>query len=298
MLGQLSVQLSVFLGQGFGGMLFRLAGPFTVSVGTAIAQFWSALSVLMIRIPQPHRDVAAPKREWRAQRDHFVTEMRSGIAYVMNEAGLKQLVIASMLLSFFGGLVMILLPYLAIDHLKQQPDWVGFLSAGFGIGSLIGFIAAGVLRLGGKARSAVLLFLMFLNAAIVASLGFILAPTATLLMIGLSALIGGFITVNLTTIVQMNTPSEIRGRVFGVLSTLSGGLGPLGMGLGGAVFDLTGQNITMTYLACGVVMAGVILQLATSARLRKYLSQEFTSQPQPIIEPIPVERDTHGERRT
>lgn len=286
-LGQLSIQLSVFLGQGFGGVLFRLAGPFFVSLGTAVAQFWSAVSVLMIRIPQPHRATSAPKKQWRAQVEHFRGEVRAGFTYVMAESGLKRLVIASTLLSFFGGLVMILLPYLAIDHLKQPADWVGFLSAGFGVGSLFGFIAAGVLRLGGKARSTWLIVLMVANAAAIGLLGFVQVPVVTLMVIIASGMMGGFIAVNLTTIVQMNTPSEIRGRVFGVLSTLSGGLAPLGMGLGGAVFDLTGQNITLTYLMCGVIMAAVILQLTSSERLRLYLSQELTPQPEPVTDPLP-----------
>ena len=61
----------------------------------------------------------------------------------------------------------------------------------------------------------------------------------------------GVVQVDLSTILQMGVPTEIRGRVFGFLGTLSAGLMPIAMGLSGVVADAIGGNIPAIYLSAG-----------------------------------------------
>ena len=65
------------------------------------------------------------------------------------------------------------------------------------------------------------------------------------------------INVYLITLLQAATVAELRGRVMGLLGTLSGGLIPLGMALGGVVGDLTGKNVPLIILVTsGMVFFG------------------------------------------
>jgi len=86
--------------------------------------------------------------------------------------------------------------------------------------------------------------------------------------------LGSFNGINIATILQMSTPSEIRGRAFGLLHTLSGSIAPVGLGLGGFMYDLVNRNITLIYGGCGVVMVLLSLLVSTSREFREFLAYE------------------------
>lgn len=71
----------------------------------------------------------------------------------------------------------------------------------------------------------------------------------------------GLINVLINAVIQVSTPSHIRGRVIGLLSTLTNGVTPIGMGLGGIVADLLGQDIRFIYLMASLCALLVPLSL-------------------------------------
>ena len=97
-------------------------------------------------------------------------------------------------------------------------------------------------------------------------------PVCALAVAGALGLLTGLININIATILQTTTPSEIRGRVFGLLGTLALGLAPIGMGLAGPVADLTGQKIPLIFVACGLLMVAFTLAVATDRDFRAYLA--------------------------
>ena len=72
-----------------------------------------------------------------------------------------------------------------------------------------------------------------------------------LILMAIIGALNGFLHINLITILQIAIPSEMRGRIFGLLTTLTGGLVPVSMGLSGVVADLVDQNIPLIYAVCG-----------------------------------------------
>jgi MFS family permease len=85
----------------------------------------------------------------------------------------------------------------------------------------------------------------------------------------------GFFFVMFTSILQLSTPSDIRGRVFGILATLSGILTPVALGLAGVVADLIDKNIPVIYFTSGIIMTVIIVIVSFNADFRGYLSQNF-----------------------
>jgi len=59
------------------------------------------------------------------------------------------------------------------------------------------------------------------------------------------------INVNIITVIQGTTPSEIRGRVFGLVSTLALGLIPIAQGLSGFAIDAIDQKVSTIYIVAG-----------------------------------------------
>ncbi|MGB2960512.1 MAG: MFS transporter, partial [Bacteroidota bacterium] len=183
-------------------------------------------------------------------------------------------VLASAFLAFFSAPLILLIPYYVEDFLGLTKDAVGYLAATYGVGSLIGSLAAGFINPSGRRRSKLLVTLMVLQALGFAALGLISVPGIAFSLVFLGGALAGLVGVYMVTILQLSTPSETRGRLFGVLATIAGSLGPAGMGLGGVVFDWIGQDVPAMYLGCGSIMTFLIILLSTSKEFRDFLAFE------------------------
>jgi hypothetical protein len=168
----------------------------------------------------------------------FRADTAEGFRYVWHRRGMRNLFLAAAVLNFLTSPLGVLPPFFVEDRLHATTDWFGFLIASIGVGSLLGYA---------------------------------LAALPMSLVIGLLI---GLININLVTILQRTTPSEIRGRVFGLLGTLSMGLTPIGMGLTGMAAELTHRQTTPIFVASGLTMTVVTLWVATGRDFRQYLAYE------------------------
>ncbi|MCK5573381.1 MAG: MFS transporter, partial [Bacteroidetes bacterium] len=270
-ISQLALSLALFLGQGFGGLAYRVFGALTAVAINGIASLYAGLTETLVRIPQR---IPVENGGWRLRVAAFRRDMVDGFRHVLHMPGLNKMVLASALLAFFSAPLILLIPYYVEDFLGLTKDAVGYLAATYGVGSLIGALAAGFINPSGRKRSRLLVILMVLQALGFAVLGLVSVPGIAFSLVFLGGGVSGFVGVYMVTILQLSTPSETRGRLFGVLSTIAGALGPAGMGLGGVVFDWIGQDIPMMYLSCGSIMTFLILLLSTSKDFRDFLAYE------------------------
>ncbi len=281
-LSQIAFQLAVFVGQGTGGTLFRLLGAPVLFLINGFTYLFSAGSVAFVSIPQ-----AMPEdnsSEWKKQLLAFKRDIVEGFDYIWRTAGLRELVFISAFLTFFTVPVIILLPFYVENFLQVEADWYGFLLATYGAGSLIGYLVAGSANLTGKARGNWMVVLIILEAAGYGLLGLVRDPVMAMGLAFIGGGAGGYITVNITTILQISTPGEIRGRVFGLLGTIAASLSPLAMGLAGVVADLLGQNIPLIYLGCGVIMTALSFAVLLKREVREFLAYEQHDDLPPAVE--------------
>ena len=187
---------------------------------------------------------------------------------------MRNLFIAAAFINFFAMPIILLLPFYVEDFLNVTTDWYGYLIASFGLGSLMGYILAGILNLTGKPRCMVLIVFSISISIIWGSLGLITIPIMSLILVLIGGILNGFFNIALITLLQKTTPSEIRGRVFGLLSTLSSALAPLAMGLAGIVADLVNQNIPLIYTTCGAILVIVSIAISLNREFRNFLSYE------------------------
>ena len=288
-LGQLSLQISMFVGQGLGGTFFRLLGAPALFLINGLTYLVSATSESFITIPQAVPDKSG---HWQDQFREFKQETLEGLRYVWNRTGLRELVFISALLTFFTVPVIVLLPFYVEDFLHAEADWYGFLAAAYGAGSLVGYLLAGSIKLSGKARGKWMMAFITMQSAGYGLLGLVRDPRIAIAFALIGGATGGFVIVNITTILQITTPGDIRGRVFGLLGTISGGLTPIAMGLAGVVADLVGQNIPLIYGCCGAIMAALSLVTLLNRQVRDFLGYEGENEPPPVIEKraIPFEQ--------
>lgn len=279
---QSTVQLSIFIGQGIGGTLFRLLGAPALFLINASTYLFAGASETLIAIPQTLRQESS--RTWRAYLAEFVGDIRAGLSYIWNLAGLREMVLISALMVFFTTPVIVLLPFFIEDVLKSPVDWYGFLLAAYGVGTVVGYLLAGALKLSANLRRQVLILMIILEACGYGALGLVTNPFVALALAILGGLTGGFFTINITTILQIRIPSEMRGRVFALLGTISAALSPLAMGLAGVLADLLAGNIPAIYVGCGVFMAVLSILVCSNQDFRRFLSYDGRSSSKPVPE--------------
>ena len=270
-LGQLSFQLSMFIGQGLGGTLFRLLGAPLLFLINGASYLYASASQTFVVIPQV---IPEKSSGWKEQFLEFRRDILEGLRYVWHRGGLRETVFVSAFLAFFSAPIIILLPFYVEDVLQAEVDWYGFILAIFGLGALLGYLFVGVIRLSGKARGRVMMTFIILQAAGYGVLGLVRNPTMAVALAFLGGFTNGFVTVNITAIVQVTTPGEIRGRVFGLLAAISGSLTPIAMGLAGVVADLLNQNIPLIYVACGAIMTLLSVLVSLSREFLNFLAYD------------------------
>ncbi len=270
-LSQSTMQISMLIGQGIGGVLYRILGAPVLFLIDGLTYLFSAASESLIQIPQEIPEKSAGLKEKFGE---FKAEMKEGFRYVWQRKGMRELFAASAFLNFFAMPFMVLFPFYVEDVLNQTVDWYGFLLAAAGFGSLLGYAVAGAIKISGKMRTALLITCLVLLSLGWGILGFITIPLLALFIVCFSGILGGIFNINVITILQLEAPAEIRGRVFGLLNTLAMGLAPLSMGLAGIVADLFDHNIPLIFLACGVIMAVLSLAVAINRNFRAFLASE------------------------
>ena len=283
-LGQLSMQLSLFIGQGLGGTLFRLLGTPLLFLLNGVTYLFAAASESFVVIPQV---IPEKSSGWKEQFLEFRKDISEGLRYVWHRSGLREAVFVSAFLSFFTVPIIILLPFYVEDFLQVKIDWYGFLLASSGVGTLVGYLFAGAIRLSGKARGRLMMTFIILQSVGYGVLGLVSSPATAMVLGFLGGFTSGFVTVNITTVVQVTTPGEIRGRVFGLLAAISASLAPIAMGLAGVVADLVNQNIPLIYVTCGVIMTLLSVLVSLRREFRSFLAYDQKGEtPQRIKERV------------
>jgi len=266
-----STEVSTLIGQGVGGVLFRVLGAPVLFLIDGVTYLVSAVSETFITIPQALPEQREP---WRGVARAVRCELREGLSFVWTHRGMRNLMVAAAVMNFFAMPYFVLLPFYVEDSLRLTPDWYGYLLAAFGGGGIIGYSLAGAARLSGRARGTAMLFALIGVSACMAALGVARAAWHALTLMAFAGLLNGFFHVNTVTLLQKGTPEELRGRVFGVLHTLVLGLAPLAMGLAGVAADALDQNVRLLFEVCGGVLLVTAGAAAASRELRAFLAHE------------------------
>ena len=162
---------------------------------------------------------------WRmpANKAQTTTDLRNvfkdfyqGVHYLVSTPLSLSLVITSATFGFFGATYMNVLPGFAQEVLRVQAGDTGMLSGASGVGAIAGGIL--LARLGNVEYKSLLLFAMIL----LFGFSLILFSITPIYLISLVILFGvgvGFSNVIslMTTIFQLSTPPEFRGRLMGFL---------------------------------------------------------------------------------
>jgi MFS family permease len=238
-----------------GAGLFAALGIGFVYV--AIACLYLIAAVLMLCLARPAKSFGAVDRQADdTLGSTLLRELKEGIAHAWSGPGMR----AALCVAFLANLTAFpltngLLPYVAREIFRTDQTGLGYLSASFAVGSLIGSIT---ISLTGGVRTARLLIGATL-AWYAMLLVFVEIRTMPLAMtcLVLAGVAQSMSMISAAVILMRTASAHLRGRVMGVRMMVIYGL-PLGLLAAGSLIDLIGYSATGTLYAG----AGLIAMLA------------------------------------
>ncbi|MGD8781305.1 MAG: MFS transporter [Ignavibacteria bacterium] len=261
-------QLSLFIGQALGGIFYTLFGAPLLFLFDGITYLFSAGSESFIDFPKREIKKHATVKETF---EHYKKETLEGIKYVWDEKGIRFIFLSFAVLTFFIMPFIVLLPFYVEDTLGLNPSWYGYIFGAFGLGSILGYGASGILNPKGKFRVISVLTAFVIVGGLMPLFGIILNEYVAIVLMLIIGMADGYFTVNIITVLQLKIKPEMRGRVFAVLNSLSLGLAPASMALAGVTADLLNQNIPPIFIFCGVFTFITCLASALSKHYREFL---------------------------
>jgi len=151
-----------------------------------------------------------------------------------------------------GALFEVALPSLAHGPFAAGATGFGLLLAAFGVGALVGGLAAGVVgRL--HRRGAIMLVLIVGLAGFYPLVPFAGGLTGAMVVLAAAGIANGLLNVLFFIVTQQLTPRHLLGRVMSVLMLANLGVYPLSVALGGVVITHFGPAVL--FVATGGLMA-------------------------------------------
>jgi len=232
-----------------------LAGIAISTVGTEGAFYANGLSFLavVVALLLMKTSAAGSRRQ-----DRFMKEMRLGFNFVWTQ----RMILAIMTMEAFSsifGLDSAMMTIFARDVLHAGASGLGFLQSARGLGAILG---SGLLMSFVNTRSQ---GKILLSSAIIYGTSFALFGLSpyfflSLVLIFIAGAADTMWGATRSTVLQMNTPNELQGRVMGIFSLSSRGLSPLGQVETGLVVPVLGARET-TFFG-GLVILSVALLTA------------------------------------
>ena len=268
---QSSVHIASLIGQTIGGILYSILGAPVLMLINGITYLLSALSESFITIPQKLREKPVNNKKVFKQ---LKIDMAEGFRYVRHTSGLRDLFLMFAVWYFFANAISVLLPFFVEDTLQSTPDWYGFLMVAMACGVLSGNSLVAIVKVEPLHKRNWVIIALFILGFSVVGFGYSSNIVMALGMRFVQGLCGGVIIVLVMSAIQLTTPSEIRGRVLGLLNTVMAAVSPIAMGLTGVITDFLDQDITLILLFCGLCISLVSLYLLFSTGVRALLNYE------------------------
>jgi MFS family permease len=240
-----------------GAALFgpTLAGLMVAFVSLAGAFYANAVSYLAVIIAL-YLMHGVPERSSNRSTSGLLGDLSEGLRYVGSTRLVATLLGLAALSSIFGRPFQQLLPVFARDVLHVGATGLGFMASAPGAGALVG--AALVATAGAIDRKGRILFgAMFLMSGtlvLFALSKYFAVSLAALFVIGLTSIL--FSTM-LNTMLQLETPPQMRGRVMSLLTVTMQGMNPFGAVLAGALATAIGTPAAIATGAVILAVAGI-----------------------------------------
>jgi MFS family permease len=231
-----------------------LAGVLVATISTAGAFFLNGLSYVAVvyavwRI--------APRPPQPRSRQSILQNLSDGLSFIAKDRRIWGLVVVLAVPTFLAGPYSQFMPIFAQDVLHRGAGGYGLLMGVTGVGSLVGALLVG--KVGRSKHNGLVLLILTVSFAAVLVLfamsRWFIPSLAFLLVIGATQTL--FMAIG-NTLLQLNVPEQMRGRVMSVYSLIPMGVMPLGSMILGSIGATIGTPITVAAGAAIVLVFAIL----------------------------------------
>ncbi|MCW5965398.1 MAG: MFS transporter [Bryobacterales bacterium] len=186
----------------------------------------------------------------------IMDSVRNGLGFIRTREGLMPLIVLSFSMTVFGMSFIVFLPAFAKEVLLGGEKEFTFLMATSGCGSILGALMVAALARTGRDLRMMLGGLVVLGIALsLFAISSMFAWAAIFIFIASAALMAVFTLV--TSLVQLRTPNEMRGRVMSVYNIAFRGGMPIGSLLMGEAIGHAGVSPVLAVAGLALVALGI-----------------------------------------
>ena len=248
--------LGFIVGPGIAGVLAAVIGPGPTIAVDAVSFAVSSSALLLIRRPMRAARGAEPT--------HLLADIRDGIAYVTGHRMLRVVILYWALVQIgTGALVQAMTFHVETDR-GLGPEVLGFILSGFGLGSLVGAVAASRLVRGSLGR----IMLLGTLATGILLIGLALRPPVPVVVA--TAFLAGAAQSNVLiaylTLRTTHSPDALLGRVGSTARFVSVGMTPLGLLAGGLLIDAADGATALAAMGAWMVLLTIVFGASSLVR--------------------------------
>jgi H+ antiporter protein len=244
------LNLAFVVGPGLGGLMIATIGGINTMWITASAFGLSVLAMSALRLEgagKPHHATRPDGlRSGIAEGMRFVWNLR-----VLRTLGLIDLAVTALYLPMES----VLFPKYFTD--RHQPAQLGWALMALAIGGVAGALGYAVVSKYTSRRTTVLTATLTFGAA-TAGIAFLPPLPVILILCAVTGVVYGPIQPIYNYVMQTRAPQHLRGRVVGVMASLTYAAGPLGLMVAGPLADAAGLKATFLALAVPILLIGLV----------------------------------------
>lgn len=250
------------LGNMVGGVVYAIVGAPFLFLFNGLSYLFSSGTEVFIDIPKIERD--------EKKQVTFIQDFKAGLNFVFNFSSLRNLFLTASVSNFFGSMTFVLMiPLFTLVRGFDSAQY-GFAVAAMGLGMLSGMLYTSMRKVDPSKR-----YRYFVTGGLLTSITFAIFPfVPNIYIVTALMFVGGLgnalVNVFIGSILQMTTPAEMRGKVFGLLNTLSQGLTPLAMALGGVLGALL--PIPLIMVTCMVLTTFIFMPVILSKKFKRFIN--------------------------
>lgn len=243
-IGQGIMSVAAISGPFLGGLIYAIVDIKVFLLINGISFILSAISEAFIDFGY---NANSNESESNGKNEGFIKELKEGFSYFINDKIIFNIMSFSLLINFLMQLsITVPIPYFLNNVVMLSPLKYGIVKAFMPVGMLLGAISLSMLPQKEKLYKRLML-LMTIFIIFVFTMGIpmmSISMSADVIFIFYLIAMGGlgftiaWIDIPLLSVMQRETPDEIRGRVFGLIGTAAIAIAPLGVILAGILLEL------------------------------------------------------------
>jgi len=242
--------LAYIVGPGIGGLLIATRGGINTMWVTAGAFVLSIIVIAVLRLE------GAGRPDPSALSDGVWAGIVEGLRFVWNSRVLRTLAFVDLAATgLYMPMESVLFPKYFTD--RNEPSQLGWVLMALSIGGLVGALGYAVMSKYMRKRTVMLTAVLTLGVAMTV-IAFLPPLPVILILCAVVGFVYGPIAPIYNYVMQTRAPQHLRGRVVGVMGSLTYAAGPLGLILAGPLADATGLHATFLALSLPMLLLGVV----------------------------------------